>query len=163
MSQLDGVRDVVASGQIAPARASSPLARVAVPVLAVLAVAAQCYGLYRPAGPAEPALFAGADKVEHLLGFAVPVALVLLSRPGRREAERVTMPRRSTVAVLMAFVLQAVASEAVQGAYYRRRDGDVADVLADLTGIALGWLIFQWVRRRADRRRRAGRPQLARP
>lgn len=107
-------------------------------VAGVAAVALQLYGLYRPAGPATPAWFPGADKLLHLVGFAVPVFLVLtavdrLGRGGRRS-ERWT---------LGLFAVHAAVSEWVQHAFYPDRRGDPYDLLADLVGVAGGWAGFR--------------------
>ena len=48
-------------------------------VLSGLALTVQLYGLYRPIGPLEPTWFPQADKVGHVLVFAIPVALILLT------------------------------------------------------------------------------------
>ena len=48
-------------------------------VAAVLAVLLQLWGLYRVAGPPQPPWFPFADKVEHAVGFALPVLLILLT------------------------------------------------------------------------------------
>jgi VanZ family protein len=102
------------------------------------------------------------DKVQHLVGFAVPVALVLVagsqSRASRLDPWRAShagvIPARFLGAVLALFAVQAVASELVQAAFLPARAGDVWDVVADLLGIAVGWGLFATVRRRhADRRR----------
>lgn len=109
-----------------------------------VAVAAQFYGLYRPSGPPAPPWFPAADKVGHLLGFAIPVGLVsiTLERYGR-------VGRRAGVVVLALFAAQAVVSELVQGAFYRYRSGDPYDLLADLAGMLLGWFGYRRWRRRA--------------
>ena len=96
---------------------------------AVLSVLAQLYGLYRPAGPATAAWFPGSDKVGHLIGFALPVCLVLLVSG---------MARRMVVTVVGVFALHAVASELAQHFLYASRTGDALDALADLLGVALG-------------------------
>jgi VanZ family protein len=105
---------------------------------ALLAVGLQCYGLYRPEGPPQPEWLPNADKIGHLLGFALPLVLVLLVVA--RYAGGVS--RAALLGVVGCFVAQAVASELVQGAFYPDRSGDVADLVADLVGIGVGLVIF---------------------
>lgn len=112
------------------------------PVLVVLSVAAvgvQLYGLYRPVGPPQSAWFPAADKVAHLLGFAVPVVLVLTALAWYAGA---TLRVRTGVVVLAVFAAHGVLSEIIQARLYADRSGDPADVLADLVGVALGALVF---------------------
>jgi len=110
----------------------------------VVAVGLHLYGLYRPAGPPTPSWPPEADKLEHLVGFGVPVLLVLLSLSwygvggvGRR-AERITV---------VLFAVHAVVSELAQLFWYTHRTGDPFDVLADWTGVALGWWTYRLIRR----------------
>jgi VanZ family protein len=105
--------------------------------LAAAAVLLHLYGLYRPGGPTSPLWFGHLDKLEHLLGFAAPVCLILLARrsvgPGSRLFDAV---------VLVVFALHAALSEVVQHYLYAgRRTGDPFDVLADVLGTALGWWV----------------------
>ena len=115
-------------------------------VAGVAAVALQLYGLYRPTGPAAPAWFPAADKLLHVLGFAVPVFLVLTAldryRRGGRRSERLT---------LGLFAVHAAVSEWVQHAFYADRRGDPYDLLADLGGVAGGWAGFRLARSRVRR------------
>lgn len=121
--------------------------------LAGVAAVAQLWGLYRVAGPPAPPWFPHADKLEHAVGFALPVALLLVAL-GLRAAELGRAPgRRSFVAVVGLFAAHAVVSELVQHAFYTSRTGDPFDVLADLVGVAAGALLA-WV---ALRRRAGGR------
>ncbi len=124
-------------------------------VATAIAVAVQCYGLYRPEGPPQPEWLPYADKFAHLLGFALPVLLVLLTVGWFGGA-----PSRTAVAIVTGgFAVQAVGSELVQAAFYPERSGDVLDVVADGVGIVLGVLAFRfccsrgWPRRRPARRR----------
>ena len=97
-----------------------------------LAVVAQLAVLYAPAQPHGVPSFIHADKVVHALVFLVPTALALLA--GFRPA-----------VVVGVFAGHAVVSEVVQGALMPSRAGDPLDVLADLTGIALGVLLARAV------------------
>ena len=162
MSQIDGAPDVAGSEQRGTRGAAFWL-KGAAPALALLAILAQCYGLYRPGGPPQPWLFSGSDKVLHLIGFAAPVALVLQSgwrRPTVGELSGARPSPRFTGTVLALFGVHAVVSELVQGAFYTWRDGDPLDVVADLAGVALGWGMFRLSHRRGSGVRRS---QLARP
>ena len=74
------------------------------------------------------ALFEGSDKVVHLVLFALLAAT--------------TRWRFGPVAVALGVVCAyAVVSELIQGALLSSRSGDAYDVLADLVGVALGWLL----------------------
>jgi hypothetical protein len=97
-----------------------------------LAVVAQLVVLYAPAQPAGLPLFVHADKVVHALVFLVPTAVALLAgfRPW---------------VVVAVFGGHAVVSEVVQGVLLPSRAGDPLDVLADLTGVALGVLVWRSV------------------
>jgi hypothetical protein len=106
---------------------------------AVVAVAVQLVVLYVPTGPGTP-LFAGADKVVHVLVFAVPVLLLLLTG----------VPAPLVVGV---FAVHAGVSEVVQGAWLPERSGDVLDALADLVGVGLGWGLWRLARRGDPARR----------
>jgi hypothetical protein len=125
-------------------------------LLAAFAVGVHVYGLYRPSGPPTPIWFPYADKVQHLIGFAVPVFLLVLAlrRLGR---DRVESTRSRAVPVVIAlFVLHGVVSELAQHFFYTSRTGDPLDVLADWAGVLLGWgmatLLFR--DRRAQKLRR---------
>ncbi len=116
-------------GEDAPAT-SSPAGRIGRPLvvgLLVLSVAVQLVVLYAPSG-GGPALFPNADKVVHLLVFLVPVSLAVVAGA-----------RRWVVGAV--FAAQAVLSEVVQATLLSQRSGDVLDVVADLTGVALGLLV----------------------
>ena len=106
--------------------------RTALLGLLALAVLAQLAVLYAPAQPDGVPSFVHADKVVHVLVFLVPTALALLA--GFRP-----------VVVVGLFAGHAVVSELVQGGLLPSRAGDPLDVLADLTGIALGVLLARAV------------------
>jgi len=118
--------------------------------LAALSVLAQVYGLYRPAGPAQPAWFPGVDKLQHAVGFALPVLLVLHAEAARVRSNR-GPSRRFCTATAVAFAGHAVVSEVIQGSFYRSRTGDPYDVAADWVGITLG-LLAHYVASRRGRR-----------
>ena len=120
--------------------------------LAVIALGVQVYGLYRVGAPTSPPWFPLADKVQHLFGFGVPVLLVLLTLVLRQRAYGSAVLRGRRVGlVVAAFGLHAVISELIQGRFYRSRTGDPLDVLADTTGIQLGWLGYRLAARALDR------------
>ncbi len=99
-----------------------------------VALAVQLVAVYAPDGPGGPQI-TGLDKVIHLSIFAVPVlaALMMGIRPWW---------------VLGIFAVHAPVSELIQHFALPHRDGDVFDVLADLSGVALGALAYVvWTRR----------------
>jgi VanZ family protein len=100
---------------------------------AALAILVHLVALYLPGDPQgtiELPWLPGADKVVHLLLFAVPV--YLLGRLTRRVG---------LVAGL--FAVHAGVSELVQLWLIPYRDGDVFDALADLTGVVLAVLLLR--------------------
>ncbi len=105
----------------------------AAPVAGVLSVLVQLYGLYRPAAPPSPVWFPYADTVQHGVGFALPVLVVLaaLRLTGRAGA-------RTELLVTGVFAAHAVVSEIVQDRLLPSRTGDPTDVLADLVGVLVG-------------------------
>ena len=133
------------------ALAPRPRLSKALIVLAAAAVAIHLFGLYRPVGPPSPSWFPNADKVEHLVGFGVPVLLILVARSWSGEAAPSAKTRQVTLVVVGVFALHAVVSELIQHFFYISRTGDPSDVLADWSGVALGgvaaWLV---IRRRAS-------------
>jgi hypothetical protein len=110
----------------------APGGRAALLGLLGLAVAAQLVVLYAPSPAAGVPLFVHVDKVVHVLVFLVPTAVALLA--GIRPAVVVSL-----------FGGHALVSELVQGALLPSRSGDPLDVLADLTGVALGVLVWRAV------------------
>ncbi|WP_203567703.1 VanZ family protein [Aestuariimicrobium ganziense] len=82
--------------------------------------------LYSPSPEVDSTWPRHTDKVAHLLGFGVPVAL---------GWTRFLSGRRWVVA---AFAAHAVVSELVQSWLLGRRQGDPLDAVADLVGVALG-------------------------
>ncbi len=133
---------VAAVGADANSRRPHPAGRAGLLVLLALAVAVQLVVLYAPEGGGPP-LFPNADKVVHVVVFLVPVALALLA--GFRRS-----------VVVLVFAGQAVLSEVVQGLLLPHRSGDVLDVVADLTGVALGVLVAVAVGRVLGRGPREG-------
>ena len=77
----------------------------------------------------------GADKVVHALLFALLAATARL-RFG------------PVLPVLAAVLAYAAASEVVQAVALSRRSGDLLDLVADVVGVALGWLLVGRLRRR---------------
>jgi hypothetical protein len=102
----------------------------AVAVLVSLAV------LFAPASdvPSSPP---GVDKIVHASLFA------LLASTGRWAGV-------SRAVLVPTLVLYAATSEVVQG--WIGRDAAVGDWLADVVGVLLGLLAWEWFARRADRR-----------
>ncbi|HET6757903.1 MAG TPA: VanZ family protein [Propionibacteriaceae bacterium] len=112
---------------------------------AVVAVLLQLWGLYRVAGPPQPSWFRFADKVEHAVGFALPLLLILLAGALRGRFGRQWPGTRMSVLVVAIFAAHAVVSEVIQHVWYRSRTGDPLDVLADWLGIAVGFLLFRLI------------------
>lgn len=108
-------------------------------VAAVAAVLVQLVGLYLPGSDTPSTLPPGADKVAHLVLFAVPSALVVI------------LSRRWFLTAVV-FGLHAVASELIQAQFVPGRTGDLADLAADLVGVAVGVVVgLWWIRREASR------------
>jgi hypothetical protein len=84
-----------------------------------------------------PPWFPGEDKLEHLVGFATPLFLLLLCcRSFQRGRGRPTS--RAFIVLLTAlFAAHAVISELVQYEFYPSRTGDPLDVAADWLGCAV--------------------------
>ena len=123
-----------------------------VAVLAGLALATHLWGLYRVPGPPSPSWFPNADKVEHLVGFAAPLLLVLLALALRARSRDRVLSSRVVVAVVVAFALHGVVSEVVQHLFYASRTGDPTDTVADWVGVLVGLLVFRLLDRAAGRR-----------
>ncbi|HEX5384821.1 MAG TPA: VanZ family protein [Propionibacteriaceae bacterium] len=118
---------------------------------AVFAVLVQLWGLYRVAGPPQPPWFPFADKVEHAVGFAVPVLFILLAIALRGSMSWQWPNMRTGVFVVAIFAAHGVVSELVQHQWYRYRTGDPLDVLADWVGIAVGMLLIRLILLRRSR------------
>ncbi|MCO5311228.1 MAG: VanZ family protein [Austwickia sp.] len=121
-----------------PTATTRPRLRRARPWAALLAAAlvAHLYVLYDPS-PGGPTLFAGADKIVHVTIFALPVWL----------ASRVL---RRWVVLAVVLAIHAPVSEVIQGLALPHRSGDGWDVVADLTGVAIGAALAATVPRRSD-------------
>jgi VanZ family protein len=117
-------------------------------VASAAAVAVQLWGLYRPVGPPSPLWFPHADKVEHMVGFGVPLLLVLLTIARWAPSPHCRVSTRLLVLVVSLFALHGVVSELIQGSLYVSRSADPRDVLADWTGIILGVLAYRWLARK---------------
>lgn len=101
--------------------------------------------MYGSTGPVRPDWFPYADKMQHGLGFAVPMFMVLMTvQSGAARAGR-TMRPAWVLAVAAVFATNAVVSEIVQARPGSGRSGDPYDTLADLLGIAVGWLAYRAV------------------
>jgi len=118
---------------------------------AVFAVLLQLWGLYRVAGPPQPPWIPFADKIEHAVGFAVPVLLILLAIALRGPMSWQWPNMRTGVFVVAVFAAHGVVSELVQHQWYRYRTGDPLDVLADWVGITVGMLLIRLILLRRSR------------
>lgn len=98
------------------------------------ALAVQLIVLYSPFGVAGPGI-PGLDKVVHVVVFLAPAFALLMMGVRARWA-------------LGILALQAFVSELIQGVALAQRDGDVFDVMADLSGVALAGLAYLVWRRR---------------
>ena len=113
----------------------------------VLAVGMHVFGLYRVTGPPTAPWFPNADKLEHAVGFGLPVLLILLTLDwyGRSSI-------RWQWLVVGVFAAHAIVSELIQHWFYVTRTGDPRDALADWIGVGLGWLGYRLIRARWPRR-----------
>jgi VanZ family protein len=109
----------------------------------VAAVVTQQIGLYGPSAPVRPSWFPSADKLQHAIGFALPMFLVLLTSQIYAARAGRTLRSLWVAALVGVFALNAVISELVQARPGSGRSGDVADAIADLIGIGLGWVAFR--------------------
>src|SRR5665811_335458 len=99
-----------------------------------VALAAQLIAVYSPQGLAGPGI-TGLDKVVHVSIFFAPALALLMMGIRARWA-------------LGILALHAPVSELIQPVGLPQRSGDVFDVLADLSGVALGGLAYLvWKRR----------------
>ena len=105
-------------------RKPNPLWRVALGVALVV----QLIAVYAPDGPGGPQIN-GFDKVIHVFIFAAPALAALM----------VGIRARWALGIL---VVHAPVSELIQHFVLPHRDGDVFDVLADLSGVVLGVLAY---------------------
>lgn len=108
-----------------------------------VAVIAQLWMLYSPEGVGAGWAPPGSDKVVHALMFAIPVVLGGLAG----------LSMRVIVPVL---VVHAPVSELIQHFVLPGRSGDPWDVVADLTGVLIGWLVLRHVLQRGARRPSSG-------
>ena len=102
----------------------------------VVALIAHLYGLYTPGEPGGVDLFPNADKVWHFLGFAIPSTLAVL------------LIRRWWP--IVAFAANAAVSELVQHYVLPNRDGDLMDLLADLSGLVPAIALLIWLQSASD-------------
>jgi VanZ family protein len=119
--------------------------------LAGLGLVVHLWGLYRVTGPPSPPWFPNADKLEHLVGFGLPLLLVLLTFWLRARSRGRALPGRVVAIVVAAFALHGVVSELVQHFFYSSRTGDPFDTVADWAGVLLGLLAFRLLVRTAPR------------
>jgi hypothetical protein len=112
---------------------------------AVIAVLLQLWGLYRVIGPPRSAWLPGADKLAHIMGFALPVMLILLAAALRPPLSAQWPRPRINALVVGLFAAHAVLSELIHHVWYRYRTGDPLDVFADWIGIAAGLVLARLI------------------
>ena len=100
-------------------------------VLFALVLAGQLVVLYAPRAPSAGG-FPGVDKLVHVVVFGLVVAAGLRARVSRPL-------------VFLVSVVQAPVSELLQATVLPHRSGDPLDVVADLLGCVLGWLVTRRV------------------
>jgi hypothetical protein len=105
---------------------------------AVIATLLQLWGLYRVIGPSQVPWIPYPDKVAHIIGFALPVMLILLAVALRHPLGARRPSMRISGLVVAVFAAHAVVSELIQHVWYQYRTGDPLDVIADWIGIAAG-------------------------
>lgn len=114
--------------------------------MAASAVALQAAVLFAPRAPSVDTGGLPIDKVVHFGVFAAATAAVIWAGGGTRP----------TVAIMAAY---APVSEIIQAWAYPQRSGEIADVIADLLGVAAGaWI---GVRARSADGRGAPAPTVA--
>lgn len=89
----------------------------------VVALIAQCVGLYSDGAPGPPPTIPHLDKLAHLLSFAIPTALATWLRARW---------------LVWAFAGHAVVSEFLQSWLTSARIFDPWDMVANLTGVLVG-------------------------
>jgi len=98
------------------------------------ALVAQLIALYSAQGLGGPQI-PGLDKAVHVLIFAAPALAALMAGISAGWA-------------LGILAVHAPVSELIQHSALSTRSGDVLDVMADLGGVVLGWLVYLvWSRR----------------
>ncbi|PIE28107.1 MAG: hypothetical protein CSA58_00680 [Micrococcales bacterium] len=107
------------------------------PVWFALSLLAQALALYWPLSMGTSVGVPLADKVVHLVIFAVPAYLGLRWATTRAPVSRATPSRWLATAVVLGLLLHAGLSEVIQGALLTREQS-AADAFADILGIALG-------------------------
>lgn len=115
-----------------------------------LMMAAIVAGSLAPAEDLPQVWFPGADKLQHLLGYAVLSGY----------AAMLFASRRALGTAAAGLVLLGILIEGAQGALTASRQADLADMLANLAGVALGQALgmtravdlLQWADRRLSGR-----------
>lgn len=110
-----------------------------------MAVLLQLRGLYRVIGPSQTPWLPYADKVAHMMGFALPVMLILLAAALRHPLGAQWPRPRVSALVVGVFATHAVVSELIQHLWYRYRTGDPLDVIADWIGVAAGVVLARLI------------------
>ncbi|HNQ06076.1 MAG TPA: hypothetical protein PKH97_02695 [Tetrasphaera sp.] len=106
--------------------------RLPLRVLTALALLANAVAVFMPGGDGVP-LFSYADKIIHVLIFAVPALLGLLAG----------LPRRPWLAGLAVY---APVTEILQATLIPSRDGSFGDLTADLLGLVSAAVVWHGIR-----------------
>jgi VanZ family protein len=125
---------------------------------AVVATLLQLWGLYRVIGPSQVPWIPYPDKVAHIVGFALPVMLILLAVALRHPLGARRPSLRIGALVVALFAAHAVVSELIQHVWYQYRTGDPLDVIADWIGIAAGAALVRLMVLRGSHRAYRGLP-----
>jgi VanZ like family len=125
---------------------------------AVIATLLQLWGLYRDIGPSQVPWIPYPDKAAHIMGFALPVMLILLAVALRHQVGARRPSSRISGFVVALFAAHAVVSELIQHVWYQYRTGDPLDVIADWIGIAAGAGLVRLMMLRGSRRAYRGLP-----
>lgn len=99
-----------------------------------------------PLGDDSPDLFPGADKMVHAIMFGFLLTMILLDRTRKRKWKPVTTMFITISAISTAAF--GIAIEFIQRAMDMGRGFEVADMIADCTGVGICAFLWAWLQRR---------------